>query len=330
MDRGSIGQHDYVFRNVGKAPLDLIMGETTCKCTAAAAGGRPMGKGDKQTVPPGGSFKVTLDWRIKSEDPHFSQSAEFRTNDPRREIVRLLIVGKTVPAIEPEEPDIRFTNVSISEPAVAELNLYSYRDQELKIVKHDWMSDDHKELIEATFSPLPAKEAQAHSARGGVKMRIALKPGFPIGRTRQGIVLRSNYEGIEPVKIPISILVVGDLTVLGPRVMPDSTTVHLGLVEQKTGRKHTVFLLIKGPHRQATTAEVAQVEPSAWLKVTLGEPLTDSPNVKRIPITIDIPAGAPLGNFSGTDDGKTGRIVLRTTHPQVKEVVIPVEFLIRE
>ena len=59
-----------------------------------------MKKGDKQTIAPGQSFTLTLDWTIKLAQSDFTQSAEFRTTDPRREIVRLLIHGRTVEAVE--------------------------------------------------------------------------------------------------------------------------------------------------------------------------------------------------------------------------------------
>ena len=329
MDQGSEGNHDFLIRNIGNAPLGLTMLETTCKCTAAATGGKKMEKGDTHQIPPGGSFKLNLTWQIKVNEPNFSQSAEFKTTDPRREIIRLLIQGKTVQAIEAEEPELRFTNVSANEPAVAEMNLYAYREQELKIVKHEWAATEFQDLFQASFLPLPQEEAVKHGCRGGLRLRVTLQPGLPLGRTRQAITLTSNYEGIEPLKIPVNIMVVGDLTLLGPKVIPNTTTVSLGPVEQKTGISHTIYLLIKGPHRESTSVQVARVEPDQWLKVSLGEPLTDSPKVKRIPIKIEIPPGAPLVNFLD-DDGKTGRIYLKTTHPQIKLINISVPFLVRE
>src|SRR6187401_2051670 len=134
MDHGSTGKHDFVFRSVGTKPLVIKMGETTCKCTAAAAGGKPLAKGEKITILPGDSFKVTLDWVIKQASPDFSQSAEFETTDPRRSIVRLLIHGKTVNAIEFSPSTLEISGVTADEPAVGEISIYSHREQELKIL----------------------------------------------------------------------------------------------------------------------------------------------------------------------------------------------------
>ena len=328
MDRGSKDHHDFVFRNVGTKPVVITMGETTCKCTAAAAGGKKMEKGDTQTIPPGGSYTFTLEWGVKTVQANFSQSAEFKTTDPRRDVVRLLIHGKTVDAIELEDASIVFSGMSAQEPAVEELTLYSHRDKELKITKHTWQDSPSKDFLEATFSPLPIDEARRHGAKGGVTMRVALKPGLPLGVTNQVITLKSNYEGIEPQVIPVNIRIVGDISLLGPRVLPGATSVALGSIDQKVGLTHTVYLHIKGPSREMTDVQIESVEP-AWLLAKLEAPLTDSPTVKRIPLKIGVPAGVPLGNFLGTDNSKTGKIVLKTTHPEIKQVIIPVLFVVQ-
>lgn len=329
MDRGSSDKHDFVFRNVGTEPLEITLTDFTCKCTAAAVGGKTMEKGEKRTIPPGGSFPLTLEWRVKISDESFSQSAEFTTNDPRRETVRLLIHGRTVNAIEPGEERVVFPNISANEPAVADLFIYSHREQELKILRHEWASGDTKEFLDAAFLPLPDGEAARKGARGGVRMRVFVKPGLRLGRTSQHITLATNYEGIENLVIPVEINVVGDITLLGPKVRPGTTTVVLGAVDRKEGLTHTVYLLVKGPHRDQTAPEIVEVLPSDTLRATLGEALTESPTVKRIPITMEIPKGALRGNFLGTGDAKIGRIVLKTNHPQIKQIVIPVMFQVQ-
>ncbi len=328
MDRGSKDKHDFVFRNVGTKPLEITMGETTCKCTAMSVEGKSMTKGDKQSIGPGDSFTVTLEWAIRTTQEKFSQSAEFTTNDPRRDIVRLLIHGKTVEAVELGDSTVSFEGIPATESAIEELSIYSHRDEELKITKHVWQDFSSKDFLEATFTPMSSDEAFRHGAKGGVTMRVALKPGLPVGITRQMISLTTNYDGIENQVVPVRIRIVGDINLLGPRVAAGATSVVLGTIDQKTGMTHTVYLHIKGPYRDMTNIEVERAEPAS-LRATLEPPLTDIPNVKRIPIKIEVPAGAALGNYLGPEAAKTGRIVLKTTHPDFKQIVIPVYFLVR-
>lgn len=329
MDRGSKGKHDFVLRNIGSEPLIITMQETTCKCTAAAAGGKKLEKGSQITIPPEGSYTLTLDWLIKTAQPDFSQSAEFETNDPRRRIVRLLIHGRTVEAVELNPVSLRISDVTADETAVGNISILSHRDQELKVLSHTWQNTEAKDFFTATFTPLSPAEANSQRATGGIAVRVVVKPGLPLGITRQFLTLTTNYEGIESQTIPVDIRIVGDISLLGPKVPSGAFFVTLGAIEQKVGLKHTVYLHIKGPHREMTEIEVERTEPTSSLKATLGEAVALSPTVKRIPLTIEVPADAPLGNYLGTDNSQTGRIYLKTTHPNIKQIIIPVNFVVR-
>jgi hypothetical protein len=329
MDRGSKGKHDFVLRNIGSKPLVITMKETTCKCTAAAAGGKKLEKNSQITIPPEGSYTLTLDWLIKTAQPDFSQSAEFETNDPRREVVRLLIHGRTVEAVELSPASLRISDVTADEAAAGNISILSHRDQELKVLSHTWQNTEVKDFFTATFTPITPDEAIAQGAKGGIAVRVVVKPGLPLGITRQFLTLTTNYEGIESQTIPVDVKIVGDISLLGPKVPSGSNFITLGAVEQKVGLKHTVYLHIKGPHREMTEIEIERTEPASSLKATLGEAVALSPTVKRIPINIEIPADAPLGNYLGTDNSQTGRIYLKTTHPTNKQIMIPVHFVVR-
>jgi hypothetical protein len=327
-DRGSKGKHPFLLKNVGNKPLVMELLETTCKCTVPAIDGKPLAKGDKLTIEPGKTFPLTLEWAIKTASENFSQSAEFKTNDPRRDVVKLLIHGKTVESVELGEGAIDFAGISANEPAVEELALYSHREQELKITKFAWENSAAKEFLDVNISPLPATEVHERGARGGVAVRVSLKPGLPLGVTKHQLILTTNYEGIEPQVVPVNIRIVGDISLLGPRVRSINNSVALESIDQKAGMTHTVYLHVKGPHRDTTNIEIERIEPSS-LQATLGAPLGDSPAVKVIPLKIEVPVGAPLGNFLGTDNSVTGRIILKTTHPDIKQMIIPVLFVVR-
>jgi len=327
-DRGSKGKHDFEIRNIGNQPVVLKMIDKTCQCTVPAIDGKPIEKGDKITIEAGKSFTITLEWSIKVAQPNFSQSVEFSTDDPKREVLKLLIHGKTVEAIELSEGSLIFPATSASEPAAAELDILSHRDQNLKITKHVWQDESTASFFEVTFLPMSKDDVYKSAARGGVTMRVVVKPGLPLGMTRNMITVTTNYAGMDPQNIPVEIRIVGDISLLGPKVPENGTSVSLGTIEQNKGVVHTVYLNIKGAHRDATEVQIEKVEPES-LRATLEAPLTDTPSVKRIPIRIEVPAGSPLGNFTGTDNSKRGRIVIKTTHPQIPEIVIPVYFLVR-
>src|SRR6476620_4482600 len=57
MQRGTSKSHEFVIRNVGNAPLKIRNGGTTCKCT--------LSKVEDESIPPGGSTMVKLEWTAK-------------------------------------------------------------------------------------------------------------------------------------------------------------------------------------------------------------------------------------------------------------------------
>ena len=98
-------RHDFIIRNVGKGPLTLEKGATTCSCTVSEI--------ERTEVPPGGSTKVTVQWKAKSIGP-FRQSAQVRTNDPDpdRQTLDLIVSGEIVSSYRMEPAQLVFTNVS--------------------------------------------------------------------------------------------------------------------------------------------------------------------------------------------------------------------------
>src|SRR2546430_284888 len=75
MQRGTRKSHEFEIRNVGNAPLTLKSRGTTCKCTVS--------KVPDETVPPGGTTSIRLQWTAKSDSGPFRQTATIETNDPR-------------------------------------------------------------------------------------------------------------------------------------------------------------------------------------------------------------------------------------------------------
>src|ERR1043165_4938986 len=65
MQRGTTKSHDFIIRNVGKAPLKLQFVSVTCKCTHPNVPEAP--------IPPGGSATVKLEWAAKSDNGPFTQ-----------------------------------------------------------------------------------------------------------------------------------------------------------------------------------------------------------------------------------------------------------------
>jgi hypothetical protein len=64
------------------------------------------------------------------------------------------------------------------------------------------------------------------------------------------------------------------------------------------------------------------------LKVKIGEPKRLSDVLMHVPVEIEIPAGTRPMVRLPTAQSEPGRVVLSTTHPKVKELVLGVRFAV--
>ncbi len=77
--------HSFVIRNVGQAPLQLVKGGTSCKCTVSDLPDQP--------VLPGNSVAVRISSKIQQKEGFFSHSASIFSNDPKKQQFSLAISG---------------------------------------------------------------------------------------------------------------------------------------------------------------------------------------------------------------------------------------------
>jgi hypothetical protein len=110
--------------------------------------------------------------------------------------------------------------------------------------------------------------------------------------------------------------------------LPERLLVNLRTIPHGAGAKRTVFLGVKGPFRDQTTLKIESLDPQQDFLATLGDAIRDNPKTVRYPLTIEIPASAPPVARNG--DPNYAKIKLSTTHPQVKEVVVNVRYIVKE
>src|SRR5262249_37960584 len=137
----------------------------------------------------------------------------------------------------------------------------------------------------------------------------------------------TTNQSSEPQTVRVIGNVASDILLMGPNLVREKSLVSLGAITQATGKKHTIYLIVKGPHRDDTQVEIQSFEPTTDFSAKLGEPIHDSARTIRYPIVIEIPAGAaPVTRM----DGAYAQIHLTTTHPEVKELNVKVRYIVKE
>ncbi|MBQ18894.1 MAG: hypothetical protein CMJ65_17440 [Planctomycetaceae bacterium] len=88
MEQGQESSHAFLIRNDGQATLRLLAnykGDNTCECT--------VGKLTRDTVPPGETVEVLVQWGVKKPVIDFAHSATIRTNDPEAMKIPFVVKG---------------------------------------------------------------------------------------------------------------------------------------------------------------------------------------------------------------------------------------------
>jgi hypothetical protein len=321
MERNAHGKHAYIVRNDGDAPLTLKTGMPSCGvCIKVFAVAKP-------TLAPGERTEVHIEWDVKTGDAKFEQSGPLETNDPLRPSVHLSLTGTVIDNVRVDRQDVHFHDLSPSESATASVNVYAFKDEELKIESSDFGNPRVAKFLDTKIEPLTAAElASEPKAKSGYKVTIDVKPGLPQGDFEDTLQITTN-QSTEPLSVKVIGNIASDILLMGPNVYREKSLINLPAISQKTGKQHTVFLIVKGPHREETNVVIDSTEPKKDFSATLGEPIHDTAKTKRYPITIEIPAGAAAGTYG---DGSYAHIHVKTTHPEIKDIDIRVRYVVRE
>ena len=329
MERNETMSHTFQLKNVGDAPSTLTQGETTCKCTLSEL--------DKGKIAPGETVDVTLQWKPNSFADLFRQSAKIETDDPDNSVLTLEVHGRVIQTVRPIPEDVVLSNISANEPRTAEVFVYCYRDVDFSLQFDRAQHEATKDFYEVEIVPLTEADIDDEAlARAGVKVLITVKPGLPLGPIHQSLVFTSNVKELPELTIPVRGTMAGDISVLASKSLYDSDNrlITLGGVPRGEGGTYRLQVLVKGPNPQDIQLSVGEVDPADVLHVELA---TESPSrindgaVLLYPLTITVPPGARPVSYLGQKTGgspKFGTIVIETTHPQAKQILLHVKFAV--
>ncbi|NCY01936.1 MAG: DUF1573 domain-containing protein [Planctomycetia bacterium] len=328
---GGKGDHEFVIRNAGDAPLEITRGATSCSCTVSDFEEADGGSAQARIIPPGGSTKLRVQWRGKGDGGPFRQQASVSTNDPRRPQVAFVVEGVVIPTYRVSPPIVTWPKLSAGEGAEARVRVVTF-GREPPVVESIIARDDKtSQFYSLASTPLgEADLATDTGATGGFDVTVAVRSGLPLGPLRQTIQVVWRMPEEVSLDIPVEGSVTGDLALAGAAWDASYGFLSLDTVSSRKGLNTTLFLTVKGPHRQEVRPVIRERLPAS-LEVVVGEGRpVGSGNVIRIPLTITIPPGVAPANHMGTPQAPAGRIVLDTGHPDSPTLVIPVRVAIIE
>jgi hypothetical protein len=325
MERFATMEHTFKIRNVGQAPLQMEARRTSCKCTFTHI--------TDSTCPPGESIEVTLEWTGKAAEgkPEFQQVAELGTNDPDMPILRLRINGYVTENVRALPDELALGRVASNDGATAELRLFGFRSDTIDVEEFSWQNEKTASYFDLSFEPLSAEEvSEEKGATCGLLAKVEVKPGMPLGPINQRLRVSLNVGKLADVNIPIRGEVTSDILIASNRdYNSPKSLLHFGILRQGENAEAKLDMYVRGEHRNNVEFSVGEMDPPGYFDVVIGEPvsLNNGKTIKRS-VTIGVKQGVAPINRMGAALAPHGLIVLETTHPLTKQVLIHVKFAV--
>lgn len=319
MQRGTTKSHEFEFRNIGQSPLTLNVGGTSCKCTIGNVSNAP--------IPPGGSVKVKLEWSALVNPGPFRQTATILTNDPLNSRVELSVEGEVTEATGIYPPDFMFDKVTAGDARTADVFVLAFAQDELKVSEPEFSNTETRKFFDVSVEPLPPADLPNPKAKAGVRVRVTAKPGLRLGRFDQWLAVSTNIPDAERINIPIVGRVVGNISIHGRMWNEDQAVLRLGRVKSSEGVTAPLNIVIRGEDAESVELSVVSVDPPE-LVAKLGEPKKVKDMLVHVPLVIEIPPGTPPMARLDIDQHDEARVVLKTNHPDIPEMVLGIRFAV--
>jgi hypothetical protein len=267
-------------------------------------------EGTKEVVKPGASTEIEVKWETKDMVGEFGKNVTISTNDPRRPEFRLNVHGLVHNPVmvlpPPQENTIALGLISNDEPTKSSIAVFSPNRPELKLKK---IVTSKPDLIEIKPIALSQTELAQIKAKGGYRVTLEIKPGLPQGSLREELIIETDHPDQPRLQYTLTGTVTGPISVI-------PASLSMVTVSGKKGGRSELTLLV----REGRSTGFTITHKPEKVEVSL-EP-NETPTLKgRYRLTVTVPPGSPA--FQVADE-----IVLKTDHPRVKELRIPVSVVV--
>jgi hypothetical protein len=205
----------------------------------------------------------------------------------------------------PQE-SISFPSISNEESNYAQFAVFSMDRPNLKLTK---LKSSKPDLIVVESKAMTSKQMESLQLEGGQSVIVEIKPGMPVGRFQEELVIQTDHPSQPELKIPIMGHVTGPIT-------PVPGIVRMPNVSGRDGATSELTLLVRG--RRTTRFEVTHKPEKVQVDIA-PEQSPDRKGGYRVRVTV--PAGTAPGKVEG-------EIILKTDHPKVSELKIPVSIFV--
>ena len=257
MPQLTTGKHAWAVKNLGDADLELWLESSTCSCTIAKLKSVDGEEKQKIVVPPQQSTSIDLEWETRTFHDDYHKGAVIGTNDPTYPTISLNVHGKVhAPVIIFPPEMINFESVSNEEPRSAKFAVFSADRPETKIVE---LTTSRPDFFVTKLDALTADECKQLKVTSGTRVNVTMKPGMPLGRFLDEIVIKTDHPLMPELKMSIGGSITGSITVIPERL-------RLPGVPSTQGASRDMTVLVRGG--RPTKFEVAYHPEKVNVRIT--------------------------------------------------------------
>ncbi len=337
MEPGTKGEHTFVVKNTGTAPMTLEVIGSTCKCT--------IGKLDKSELQPGEETNINLTWDVKSTSEQFGQSAILKSNDPIRGEFHLKVKGTVISQMTMVPRTLSFGQVESGENIKLEGILYSFLPGKVVPVKQSFSDEQMTKLAKFNVAELDVKkitDTTYASAKQAFKVEAEIAPGLPQEAIQQNFVFEFAQvkDGQSADDVPeadrkkflvsVSGRIVGAITMVESskcQTYEGGYVYSMGRLNPETAEPENATIMLRGKYRDSLKLQLGEVEPAGLLNAELGEPKGRG-TVLLYPLKLWVNKEAKEGERLGKSDDDFGIVWIKTDNPDIAPLRLKVRFAI--
>lgn len=336
---GQKGDHSFVVKNIGTAPLTLKLGATTCKCTLGSL------KDDR--LMPGAETEIKLEWKVQARNRTFEQTAEVITNDPTQYALQFKVTGKIARDLYREPDVMAFGDQPAGERIEESGTFFSYLDEKVRVSEISFKEESLDALSKFEVEEVDPSGFPSHSSASQafqVKMRIE-------GGLRQGNLVRNlqvtmeklndagevllNSESGEPESLAMDWQVVGKVVgtlgvIPGPKLkgqVGGGWIYDFGKLAADDELSAKMMITLKGEHRRSTKLSIGGTFPEQIVEASLDEP-TGQGSMSLIRMKIQLNPAEELTRKVGKTTDDYGWVLVNSDNPSVPPMKILLKFVL--
>ncbi len=201
---------------------------------------------------------------------------------------------------------ITFNTVSNDESHTQKLAVFSVDRPDMKITR---LSNSRPAFFVASQVPLSPEECKHLKVKAGHTVILQMKPGMPIGRFADDLVIHTDHPRKPQITVPISGNVTGPISIIPDRVRIQNASSSQGAVRD-------VAIIVRGG--TPTKFTVAHQPEKVQVEITADSSTSQKGRYK---MTVSVAPGTSPGPIEG-------EIVIKTDHPSASVLKVPVSILV--